>query len=107
MEISALFGNMLDNAIEAVEKLQDREKRLIRLYVDGERGFLRIRIENYCEERLRFRDGMPVTTKRDVRYHGFGMKSMQRTVAKYGGSMMASQKDNWFILSILIPMKPR
>jgi len=107
MDLSALFGNMLDNAIESVERLADRQKRLIRLYVSGENHFLRIRIENYCEERLRFRDGMPVTTKRDVRYHGFGMKSMQRTVAKYGGSMMASQKDNWFILSILIPMKPR
>lgn len=105
MEISALFGNMLDNAIESVERLPDEQKRLIRLYVGGENGFLRIRIENYCEERLRFHDGMPLTTKRDKRYHGFGMKSMQRTVARYGGSMVASQRDNWFLLKILIPMQ--
>lgn len=104
MDISSLFGNMMDNAIESVERLEDPRKRLIRLYVAGENGFLRIRAENYCEERIRFRDGMPQTTKMDHRYHGFGMKSMQRTVAKYGGSLMAAQSDNWFILKILIPM---
>lgn len=104
MELSALFGNMLDNAIEGVERVADPQKRLIRLYVAGEKQFLRIRMENYCEEKIRFQDGMPVTTKRDARNHGFGMKSMQRTVSKYGGSMLASLENNWFELKILIPM---
>lgn len=105
MEISALFGNMLDNAIESVERIRDEQKRLIRLYVSGEKGFLRIRMENYCEERVRFKDGMPVTSKRDQRVHGFGVKSMLRTVTKYGGSMLMSQRDNWFELKILIPLE--
>ena len=105
MDVSALFGNMLDNAIESVERLDDRQKRLIRLYVVGDGNFLRIRTENYCEEPIRFRDGMPLTTKRDQRYHGFGMKSMQRTVQKYGGSMVTAQRDNWFELKILIPLR--
>ena len=104
MELSALFGNMLDNAIEGVERVADPEKRLIRLYVAGEKQFLRIRMENYCEEKIRFQDGMPVTTKRDAKNHGFGMKSMQRTVSRYGGSMLASLENNWFELKILIPM---
>lgn len=105
MDICALFGNMLDNAIEGVARVAAPERRLIRLYVDGERQFLRIRVENYCEAPVRFRDGLPVTTKGDERYHGFGMKSMQRTVAKYGGSMVAACDDNWFALKILIPIK--
>lgn len=104
MDISALFGNMLDNAIESVDRLEDPSKRLIRLMIAGENNFLRIRIENYCEERIRFQNGVPLTTKHDRRYHGFGMKSMQRTVTKYGGSLIASQRDNWFELKILIPM---
>ena len=105
MDISALFGNMLDNAIEAVERLDDPQKRLIRLYVAGENAFLRIRIENYCEERLRFHDGLPVTSKRDRNLHGYGMKSMRRTVDKYGGSLAADQDGNWFALRILIPLR--
>ena len=104
MEISALFGNMLDNAIESAEKQADPQKKLIKMYVTAEKQFLRIRIENYCEERIRFRNGMPITTKRDKHLHGFGMKSMQKTVEKYRGSVMASQEDNWFILKILIPL---
>ena len=47
---------------------------------------------------------MPMTTKRDKRYHGFGMKSMRRTVEKYGGSIVAGQRENWFELKILIPL---
>lgn len=104
MELSALFGNMLDNAIEGVERNADEGERLIRLYVDREKRFLRIRMENVCRTPLQFRDGLPVTTKGDRRYHGFGMKSMQQTVAKYSGSMLASQSGGWFRLNILIPL---
>ena len=104
MEVAALFGNMLDNAIESVERIDDPARRLIRLTLTGEKGFLRIRIENTCAERISFVDGLPVTHKRDKRYHGFGVKSMQRTVEKYGGSLVAEQREDWFILKILIPL---
>ena len=104
MELSALFGNMLDNALECVERIGDPQRRLVRLYVGGEKGFLRICIENTCDWILRFSEGLPVTDKPDVRQHGFGMKSMRRTVEKYGGSLVASQKDGWFALRILIPI---
>ena len=104
MEIAALFGNMLDNAIESVERVEDPGQRLIRLYVAAENGFLRIRMENTCAGTLRFEDGLPLTTKDDARFHGFGMKSMRRTVEKYGGSLVAEQDENWFSLKILIPM---
>ena len=63
MDISALFGNMLDNAIESVVKIKDRQKRLISIHVIQERKFIRIRTENYCEEDVQFQDGLPVTTK--------------------------------------------
>ena len=64
-----------------------------------------IRMENTCAEKLRFEDGLPLTTKADARFHGFGMKSMRSTVEKYGGSLVAEQDENWFSLKILIPMK--
>ena len=105
MDISALFGNVLDNAIESVEKLDDKEKRLIHLSVARQKNFLRIRIENYTEEDITFKNGMPVTTKKDKHLHGFGMKSIQSTVRKYGGSAIAGVRDNWFELRILIPLK--
>ena len=47
---------------------------------------------------------MPVTTKKDKRLHGYGMKSIQSTVKKYGGSVTTGLRDNWFELRILIPL---
>ena len=105
MDISALFGNMLDNAIESVVKIKDCQKRLISLHVIQDKQFIRIRTENYCEENVQFQDGIPITTKKDKRFHGYGMKSMKKIVEKYGGSVMAGKTDNWFELKILIPMK--
>lgn len=104
MDVSALFGNALDNAMESVKKLSDREKRLIRLSVARQKGFLRIRVENCYEGELRLEAGMPASTKQDPRYHGFGLKSIQSTAAKYGGSMTIASKDGWFELRILFPL---
>jgi len=103
MDVSALFGNMLDNAIESAEKQQEKQKRLIWLYVTKEKQFVRIRTENYCDEKIRFKNGMPVTTKKDRRLHGYGMKSIKSTVEKYHGSVVAAQENNWFELKILLP----
>lgn len=103
MDVSALFGNMLDNAIESAQKQENPGQRLVWLYVTREKHFVRIRTENYCSETIQFRNGMPVTTKADKHLHGFGMKSIRATVEKYGGSVVASQQDGWFQLKILIP----
>lgn len=103
MDVSALFGNMLDNAIESAEKQQEKQKRLIWLYVTKEKQFVRIRTENYCDEKIQFKNGMPVTTKKDRHLHGYGMKSIKSTVEKYHGSVVAAQENNWFELKILLP----
>lgn len=103
MDLSALFGNALDNAIESVSKISDPEKRLIHVSVARQKNFLRIRVENCYEGEIRFRQGVPVTTK-DANYHGFGLKSMQQTVEKYNGSMTIHAQDGWFEVRILFPL---
>lgn len=104
MDISALFGNALDNAIESVKKIPDREKRLIHVGVAKQKGFLRINVENCYEGELLFENGLPKTTKKDKNYHGYGLKSIQSTVKKYNGSMTIEAKEGWFELRILIPV---
>jgi len=104
MDLSALFGNALDNAIEGTCKLEDPEKRLIHLSVARQKGFLRIRVENCYEGELRYYNGIPATTKQDQRYHGFGLRSIQSVVEKYNGSMTINAKGGWFELRILFPV---
>ena len=104
MDISTLFGNALDNAIESVRKLPQEEKRLIHVAVARQKDFLRIRVENYYEGDLVFENGLPATTKEDKEYHGYGLKSIRSTVKKYGGSITIDTNENWFELRILIPL---
>lgn len=103
MDMSALFGNAIDNAIEAVSNLPE-EERLIHLSVSREKGFVRIRLENRFQGDLRLNRGLPVTTKHDKRYHGFGVKSIAATAERYGGSATFDQKNGWFELRILLPL---
>ncbi|MDD6199660.1 MAG: ATP-binding protein [Firmicutes bacterium] len=104
MDICSLFGNALDNAIECERKLTDKSKRMIHLTLTTRKQFLLLQVENYCPEPPSFRDGLPVTTKDDTGYHGFGVKSIQLTARKYGGSAVVQVKDDWFILQVLIPI---
>ena len=106
MDVSALFGNALDNAIEAVGQFPDPEQRLIRLYVTRRKGFLQIRVENHCAENMVLHGELPLTTKEDNRRHGYGLKSIQATVEKYNGSVALQAENGWFTLGILIPLPP-
>ena len=101
-DLSVLFGNALDNAIESTEKIQDPSKRLIHVSVVRQKSFVRIRIENCYEGTLNFVDGLPSTNK-DASYHGYGMKSIRSIVDKYEGSMTIKAQDGWFELRILLP----
>ena len=101
MDISALFGNALDNAIESVGKVESKEKRLIHLTINRQRDFVRIHMENYYEGEIRFVNGMPATSKKDSNFHGFGIKSIRSIVEKYGGSLTIHAENSWFELRIL------
>ena len=104
MDICSIFGNALDNAIESVEKLADPQQRLIRVAVYTQNVFLIIRVENSCTAQLSVVDGEYRTTKRDKDMHGYGIKSIRYTAEKYGGSVSADCSDNWFHLSVLLPL---
>lgn len=102
-DISSLFGNAIDNAIESVMKEEERGKRIIKLNASLKRMYLTIHIENFCNEKVRFKDGMPVTNKSDKKNHGFGVKSMNYVVKKYGGTMTMRQDGCLVSLDILLP----
>ena len=105
MDICSIFGNALDNAIESVLKIKDKEKRLIHVTVSQQKAFLMIRVENYFEGGLAFNAGQFETTKKEKQLHGYGIKSIRYTVNKYDGAVDIDTKRNWFDLKILIPLK--
>lgn len=99
LDVSTLFGNALDNAIEACEKLSE-EERFMTLKVGTKRNFLVIYVENSAVYEKHEKN----TTKDDSFLHGFGLKNMQKAVEKYGGQCKRSFENGVYMLSILIPI---
>ena len=101
-DLYALFGNALENAIESVSG-EAPENRIISFRSAARGGVLSIHFENYLGHALNMRDGLPLTTKDDESYHGFGMLSIRHIVEKYGGTMSIRTDQQRFRMDILLP----
>ena len=110
IDLYAILGNALDNAIEAVEKFNTREKRQIDVMIYREKQFLVINIVNPIKEKLVYGEesvydaDLPQTTKADRFHHGFGLMSIRYMVKKYDGYLSLIEEDGCFSLKILIPV---
>lgn len=104
VDLYAILGNALDNAIEAVEKFKHTEKRQIDVLIYRQQNFLVMNIINPIKGNLVYEEDLPVSTKGDNRFHGFGLRSMRYIVKKYDGFLNISAEDGCFSLKILIPI---
>ena len=100
LDISTLFGNGIDNAIEASEKLPE-DQRVILVKAGKVQDFVSILIENNCLDEVH-KDGH--TTKADKFLHGFGISNMKKAAEKYSGSCTTTQENGKFTLKILLPI---
>ena len=105
VDICNIFGNALENAIESVMLIADKEKRLIHVTVSQVNDFVMIRIENYFEGVLKTDGDNYLTTKGDEKYHGYGIKSIRYTADRYDGAVYINTDNNWFDIKIAIPKK--
>lgn len=102
-DISSLFNNILDNAVEAAEKSNDR---LISLSISTSLGaYHKINVNNSCDVEPKSKDKKLITTKSDNVTHGLGTKSISKIVKKYGGEMQwdYDERKHIFKLTIIIP----
>lgn len=103
-ELYSLFGNALDNAIEAVMKIERAEERIIGLNLYTVGNFIALNVYNTFAGEVEFEEGLPRTTKGDSNYHGFGIKSIKYIVEKYAGTVSVSVEEGIFDLKILFPI---
>lgn len=100
VDLYTMFGNALDNAMEAVKDL-DTERRVISLTTSILGDMFSVSIRNYYNTELEFEDGLPVTTKDDKNRHGYGMASIKKIVESYGGNIQVALRDGVFNLTML------
>ena len=99
-DLCTIFGNLLDNAVEAVAAVPERGLRDVTLRINRRDGFLLIRTENRFEGE---RDASLASTKPNAQAHGYGMKNLRDAVARLGGEMTAGAQERQFIVNILLP----
>lgn len=102
-----LFGNIIDNAIEAVKQLSSPEDKIISLICRETSQGLEIEESNYFSGELQLAGGLPVTVKEDRSHHGFGTKSIQYIAEQYGGALDIHILDNMFFLKVRFPFNSR
>ena len=104
-DISIIFGNLIDNAIECVLQHEEEEDRLIQGEVYQKNEFLIIKFCNCFYGTLQYEKNLPITTKADKNSHGYGLRSVLYTVKKYHGTMKISAEKGWFTVKILLPLQ--
>ena len=104
-DLHALFGNLLDNAVEYVSKISDHEKRFIRVLSKEENRYFILTVENYFEGDILFDEqGIPITTKNDKGIHGFGTRSIKRIAERYGGFADMQVDCGLYIARVFFPL---
>lgn len=100
LDLYSLLSNGLNNAIEAT-KACDPEQRYVVLKACRQGEVLFLHIENSYNHDLKMEKNRPVSPRRSSD-HGFGIRSMEKTVAKYRGSLSIQNQDHIFSLDIVL-----
>ena len=103
-DISSLFNNLLDNAVESAEK-SEKKKVLVQI-TNVLNSYRKIAIINSCDTPPNTKNGELITSKENKEAHGLGTKSIKKIVAKYNGELDWEYNENAkeFKFTILIPI---
>ncbi len=99
-DLCVIFGNTLDNAIEACEKISVDTKKTINISVNCAGGFVFISITNPVTEKVTVHNNHIETTKKDRSEHGFGLYSLEKIAQKYDGEMNIVSEEHTFTLTL-------
>lgn len=107
VDLVTIFGNALDNAIEAVQMLPEQDERYIYVKSSIQANAMILRFENpYTGEIVR-KGTRLVTGKEHASLHGIGLNSIETVAVRYNGSIHTKFEgtDHWFILTVLLPLQ--
>jgi len=92
-DICQVIGNIMDNAIEANKKNIDK---YIKILLYNKDNYMIIKSENPAKEPLLIKDNEILTTKKDAKNHGLGLKSIKKIAEKHEGSLEAELTNELF-----------
>lgn len=107
VDVFTIFGNAIDNALEAAAKVADEDQRFVRVKAKTINDILVFKIENSYNGVINKKDGRLLTTKEDSEAHGIGFTSMKKALSAYNGDVIAEDlpEQKIFSLKIIIPLR--
>ena len=101
VDLCAILGNLLDNAIEACQALE-KERRFLRLYIAVNKGQFYLSLQNSAREEPDFDARNYISRKRGN--HGLGMKRVKTAVDKYHGYLNLANEPGIFAAEVTMPL---
>ncbi|MFR9274020.1 MAG: sensor histidine kinase [Clostridia bacterium] len=98
-DLGIILFNLLDNAIEACEKIEEKDK-WIQITIKRKKQLSIIKIENSVEKQILVKDGKYITGKENKSIHGLGLQSVKALVEKYEGEVAYNHTEDIFSVVI-------
>ena len=102
--IATIFGNAMDNAVEALEQVEENKRELSIRLIEREQLLL-LSFSNPYKNPLKWENGGLLTTKGNTHNHGYGIKCIESSINEYGGNVSINVNDGVFTLNILFGNK--
>jgi DNA-binding LytR/AlgR family response regulator len=103
IDLCVIIGNLMDNAMEAAVKIENKEDRFIRVYIREMKEQLYISITNSVGGEIKKTSFGYISTKL-AKNHGFGLKRVDAIVAKYNGFINRQNEEGVFATEIILPL---
>lgn len=103
VDICAILANQIDNAIEACVKIPNDKERFVKVEIWNKESFVFFKVTNTVFQNPFDNSHNLKTTKDNSDYmHGFGIKNIQETASKYGGTLKNDYSNNCFISLVMV-----
>ena len=96
-DIAVIIGNLLDNALEALKKTDEKS---LMLDIEFSKGILFITVKNSFNGKITLKNTLPISTKNGE--HGYGLKNVKKAVEKYNGHMEITHENKMFSVMVLL-----
>lgn len=101
MDLNTVVSNLLDNAIEASEKCEINQRKIV-FKIKDVKQFLAIECSNTCKMKQAGKKHIFQTTKDNKEEHGYGIENIKETVEKYGGQAEFTCEEGIFHVKIMM-----
>lgn len=100
-DFCVLFGNILDNALEACQKMEESAEKFIHIQGRMVKHCFLLEVRNSYGQKSA--DKETGTAVRKTQKHGLGLSNISDTVRRYDGTMGVEVQENIFVISVLLP----